>query len=661
MFRFCLTGPLIAVLLLCFSPAQGEDVMPLRSSIEQAKKLLGKDHGALIKTLDSLQVLIPSDSFELQGRVFLYRAARYHYEGRHLEEKIAELDSAVFFFEKAQNFNSMLRCEINIAHAYMALEKHLEAITLLEKVMEIAKTKQEFDRYQSACNAIGNAYRQLSLFEEALRYNELAFEHVDTSKRTSLGILYFSRAQLYYEMEDPHNALKALAKADSIYPDDLQMSINRILLNLLKGTIKGEQERYEEAIAAFEQARAISIEVKNETYSDQIALNFASIYIHQDRFDDVLEILAELEPKILGKLNQSEVLYWTLLGQSRVGQGRFKEAEAAYLKALEVAEEMQLLKSIIEANQSLSLFYEQWGAFDKMAQYLQKAQSLQDSLIGLNRQDIVLGYTLKFKLNEIQQEKQALELAVQSEKNIALQASLSSKNWQLFGAISLVLLTLYFLLNMYRNGRRKIAFEHEKLALVLNTQEEERKRLALEIHDNVIQEVFGLRMLMGSVQGQMLSADYQYAEQQISVITDELKGITNDLFPHKLGREPLEQVVDEFLKRRGQEHPSIHFSCTVSEGPGVGSSLKLHLLRVIQELVQNSLKHLHGKLQSIQIESELTLKEITLEVAIEGNFEEIELNERQWASLNHRTSMLGGELSVVQKPNRIRVALHVLH
>jgi signal transduction histidine kinase len=133
---------------------------------------------------------------------------------------------------------------------------------------------------------------------------------------------------------------------------------------------------------------------------------------------------------------------------------------------------------------------------------------------------------------------------------------------------------------------------------LLRAQEDERRRLAREIHDDLTQQLAGLSMLAWSTAqaaarepSRDVSANLTELASELERIANEVQALSRDLHPPALEAFGLAETVraecETFGKRTGM---SIEFECRgafVDPAPEVG----LALYRIVQEGLRNCLAH----------------------------------------------------------------------
>jgi two-component system sensor histidine kinase UhpB len=137
---------------------------------------------------------------------------------------------------------------------------------------------------------------------------------------------------------------------------------------------------------------------------------------------------------------------------------------------------------------------------------------------------------------------------------------------------------------------------------LISAQDDERRRTALELHDEVGPSLFGLKANASSVAtaaaalrgpgGDKMAAR---ARDMLAII-EHLQAINRSMLdrlrPMALGHVPLRELVAELVRERARQHPQTVF--TFSPGrlvPSYGDSIDLTVYRCVQESLTNAIRH----------------------------------------------------------------------
>jgi signal transduction histidine kinase/ligand-binding sensor domain-containing protein len=167
------------------------------------------------------------------------------------------------------------------------------------------------------------------------------------------------------------------------------------------------------------------------------------------------------------------------------------------------------------------------------------------------------------------------------------------------------LLVASYARRMARLDRERTA-ERDFSRQLMESQEQERQRLAAELHDSVGQNLLVIknRALMALEQ----AVDPGKACEQVSKISEmasqtlrEVRGMAQDLRPFQLEELGLTKAITA-MARRLQESSNIQIQTEVAMIDGqLGKEREIHFYRIMQELLTNVLKHSKATVAGITI------------------------------------------------------------
>ena len=216
---------------------------------------------------------------------------------------------------------------------------------------------------------------------------------------------------------------------------------------------------------------------------------------------------------------------------------------------------------------------------------------------------------------------------------------------------SLANLTAIALSNILQTERLKSMYETN-----INRYEQERLRLAHDLHDSILNE---LAALLISPNAPALSSKFQ---QAFDALTDRLREIVNDLRPPMLsfGLKLALEGFEENLTERSQHAVEIVADVQADGDWRYPDVVENNLYRIVQEACENALRYAHAK--NIMIFARLHQDEIDIRVEDDGiGFSsEISLKLDDLLAKKHfglagiyeRASLIGAEVSIHSKPNQ---------
>jgi two-component system, NarL family, sensor histidine kinase UhpB len=155
--------------------------------------------------------------------------------------------------------------------------------------------------------------------------------------------------------------------------------------------------------------------------------------------------------------------------------------------------------------------------------------------------------------------------------------------------------------------------ENEKLNhRLITAQDDERRRTALELHDEVGPNLFGLKANAASIATAVAALEDQVARKMTERVHDMLaiierlqsinRSMLNRLRPMALGHVPLRDILCELVRDRTQQYPQIDFSISAHDlMRSYGDSVDLTVYRCTQESLTNVIRHAQARHVAIEL------------------------------------------------------------
>ena len=187
---------------------------------------------------------------------------------------------------------------------------------------------------------------------------------------------------------------------------------------------------------------------------------------------------------------------------------------------------------------------------------------------------------------------------------------------------------------------------------------EERNRLARELHDAMTQNLFSLS-LTAETAGDLVRTDPARAEAEIDHVRQlaretqaELRSLVFELRPPRLEADGLVATVGKDLEVLGRAH-GLKAELRVHGTPALGSTAEMELYRIVQEALNNAVRH--ARAESVAVDVDTTDGMVTITVRDDGvGFDPAArvIRERRLGltSMRERAESLGGTLTIETAP-----------
>jgi signal transduction histidine kinase len=153
--------------------------------------------------------------------------------------------------------------------------------------------------------------------------------------------------------------------------------------------------------------------------------------------------------------------------------------------------------------------------------------------------------------------------------------------------------------------RLRVVEKHEQEITALNeqmmkAQEQERIRIAGELHDGVMQEMLAVTMMLGTAKRRV--ADHpdarttiDKAQEKLIRVGTDIRQLSHDLHPPVLQRAGLPEAMRTYCEQFSASS-SIRVFCDADDGVSeLSRGAALALFRIVQEALGNALKHARAK------------------------------------------------------------------
>jgi signal transduction histidine kinase len=194
--------------------------------------------------------------------------------------------------------------------------------------------------------------------------------------------------------------------------------------------------------------------------------------------------------------------------------------------------------------------------------------------------------------------------------------------------------------------------QHERLRNSLEAAESERRRWARELHDETLQGLGGLRVILSSALrrveqgdvGELLREGVGQVEREI----ENLRAIITELRPAALDELGLVPAIEALVARVSAVEGLSIASCLVlpTEGGRLGQELETTVYRLVQEALTNVSKHAHA--EHVRVSVGVAGGRLDVEIADDGRGFDAAVATRGFglAGMRERVQLSGGGLIV---------------
>ncbi|RYY35159.1 MAG: tetratricopeptide repeat protein [Sphingobacteriaceae bacterium] len=618
-----------------------------------------------------------------------------------LEEKLAA----------TTNNNEKLRLLGDLCwnYSFISFDK---ALYFGKQELELAQKIKNDTIVALAYSDIGIVHTRANNLREALANHKKAYE-----LRKKLGLKdkmagsLTNLAVIYKQLGNYDMAISNMTEALQIYTAAGDEAKQAILLNNI-GKFYLDNNKPEDAKTYLLQSIALSKKVGLKAMEANASGNLMGYYIKKEQYAEALK-MGDNALKVysgLNNLNEMATVYNTM-GVVYDKMGRYKEALQYNQKSIKIREGLKDKLGIASCHKNIAAIYiklEQYDEADKYLKlaiaeftrmqakvYLQEAYGLQaqlnekqqsyktalenvqasqqikDSLFNRNTADKINELQIKY---ETARKEERIKLL--NKQNIIQKLQITQRNTTIaiIGGLFLILIAFGALFyNRYRL-KQEAHLQAEMLRQqniaakgIIEAEERERKRIAGDLHDGVGQLFSVVKMNMSGLFERMTFASDQekdVAEKTLALVDEsctEVRSIAHHMMPNVLLKAGLVNAVKDFVHKIDSRKLRVVLE-TSGLDERLDNDVEMVLYRVIQECVNNVIKHAGATMLDIQLMRDS--EEIT--ITIEDNGQGFDTTNREkfdgigLKNITQRIEYLKGSADISSSPGRgTLVAIHV--
>jgi PAS domain S-box-containing protein len=190
----------------------------------------------------------------------------------------------------------------------------------------------------------------------------------------------------------------------------------------------------------------------------------------------------------------------------------------------------------------------------------------------------------------------------------------------------------------------------------IDTQEKERQEIGKELHDNINQHLTTTRLYLEvageKAQGEVLEM-IRLAHKNLADIVNEIRRLSQSLVPPTLGDLGLAESIHELCDALKRTHSyQVDFQRRYFNEKELPGNLKLMIFRIIQEQVNNIIRHAQAK--TIRIKLQADAENIIFSIADDGRGFDPQLYKKGmgFSNISNRVSLFEGIVDIEAAPGK---------
>ena len=599
---------------------------------------------------------------------------------------------------------------VKIAVCFYQLDKYSDAIDRFKKALELQQETGDLVGIANTLNNIGLVYKNMGNYDKAIEYYEQTIKiDEELGKGNDIAITLNNIGMVYRSWGKYDKAIENIEKSLRLRQNlNDQKGIAKSLNSM--GLVYSEWKKYDQAIMYFRESLKIEDSLKYIAQMANGINNLGRVYFYMNQYDSAMYYFKQA---LFINLNNNDrdniALAYNNIGKTLKAEGNLKEATQYYSQALAMFDTLGRMPEKATVMANLSELYQQMGLQDKAIQlldsstaivlkinemkqlqqnylyysqiysdqknfekaldYYKKYDEVKDSIFSRENLRQLTDFQTKYE----KEKDQAKILALEKEN---LQKT-NQRNGYLFSGLGIIILTLFIALYFRQRAVHEKVLADQKIRqleeekklmaakLLVEGQEEERKRIATELHD-------GLGVLLSATKMQFSVIKEKSPENQelidkatkmLEQATGDVRKISHNMMPGLLTKLGFYEAAEDLIERINDTQ-TVRATCTITgdQDERLPENKEIMLYRIVQELVNNTIKHAQAK--NIRLNININPESLALEYTDDGNGfnvqEKIDSKSIGLKSIQSRVSFLNGKMNISSKPGEgVKYNIHI--
>lgn len=552
-------------------------------------------------------------------------------------------------------------------HASMLIyEMKLDsALLLLDKSFELVKNRQQkeyINQQASLHQKYGALLQQQQLYDTAIKKYLLAAELYKQTGNENLSIVgFYNIAVMYGFLDQPEKALFYARQVNRIaqHTKDPEFLVRSYIA---LGDAFVATRQFDSVYFYAQKGLATTAGANNPFVAGKFQ-QLTGIYFLKGKanynaalisFDSALTCFEKIN------LPYEKALVYRNMANVYLQKKDYANAIKFGSTSVELCKPLKMYELQSQAVSDLALAAEYSGQVNEAYKYLREYVALRDTLEQLNKKKLV---------NE-------LETRYQSQKKEALlqaqQNTIYRKNvWNYIligGAVTILALSLLG----YFNYRQKQKLQQQRISeletsqklmateAVLKGEEQERTRLAKDLHDGLGGMLSGIKYSFNAMKGNMVmtpenTTAFERSMDMLDSSIKEMRRVAHNMMPETLVKFGLDAALKDFCNDINQSGAlRVSYQSIGMQDAVIDQTVSITVYRIIQELINNTMKHagaINAIVQLTQAAGRLT---VTVEDDGRG-FDTAILQQPAgmgWNNIQNRVEFLKGAMDVRSEKNK---------
>ncbi len=539
-------------------------------------------------------------------------------------------------------------------------------------------------------------------FREALMVAKEALEiYKEVGDKKDLAIANLNVGSEWQYLSDFGLAAEYYLEAKKIADEINNKKLQRITNNNL-ASVFIELQQFEKGMAYAEKSMLIAKELKNDYAISSSMYNIATALMQLKEHRKALAIYREIEQ--IGQKTADDIVLldgWLGMGDAYSALNNYIASERYYKRVIDFSKQKSTPEYEMYAcmgmsdlqykmkdystsekfvNNGISIAKKLESKFELKDLYLKAAnvyeakgdpglaldfrkkfEELNDSIVGDKSRALVANLEAKYEF-----EKKEATIKQLGAENTVHELTIRQKNSLNYVLIAAAVLLLIISLLSYRTYKQKQKLQQRRITdletqqqlnateAVLKGEEQERTRLAKDLHDGLGGMLSGIKYSFNTMKGNLIMTpeNTQAFERSMDMLDSsikEMRRVAHNMMPEALVKFGLDTALKDFCNDISKSGAlEVSFQSIGLHTAIVDQTAAIAIYRIVQELIHNTMKHAAARHAIVQVSTSDARLTITVEDDGKG-FDTSALKKSNgigWSNIQNRVEFLKGTLDV---------------
>lgn len=616
------------------------------------------------KQINTLKNKLATEQLNDSAKIKVYGDLGWYYGNVNIDSSFHYTKLGLKLAKATNNENGIAQSYNDIGIIHYRISDFDSSIVYYKKALTLRKKLKDSLRIAAIYNKIGISNNQLFKLDSAIFYTIESLKIYESlGMQKQIAISNNNIANLYRDTKQHQKALETHRKSLAVR-EEIKDEVGQVQSFVGIGNIYVFLQQNDSAKYYYKKAQSLGEKLNLKRDLSTVYNNLGSIYRDEGNFN----LATNLISKSLTIREQLQDNYGIASSSLNLGdlyfrRGLFSRANKNLHKALNVAKSINANELILNTYKTFIQLKGYLNQPDSVVFYQQKHAEVQDTF--LNKK--IAEETSKFQV-QYQTEKKEKEIAIQKQE--LLDQELKIKNRNLYVLIllgSIILLSVIFWGLYKRNKLKRLQLQKEmelKDALAqIKTQnklQEQRLEISRDLHDNIgsqltfiISSIDNLKFISKDINQQFqdkLNSISSFTFDTIHQLRDTIWAMNKNEIT---GEEFLTRLMS-YIEKVKQVKPDLNFEINdqIKEQLLFTSIQGMNLFRVIQECINNTVKHAEAKTISIQFSSKNNQISATIKDDGKGfNKESVNLG-NGLSNIETRIQSINGKVNIQSEENK---------